>query len=93
MRVLELPGDADLAQESLGAEDGRKLGVEHLERDQAVVLEVAGEVHRGHPAAAELALDRVTARERSSKALEQTSILTAHARAPPPRCRSADRRG
>ena len=42
-----------------GPSDGGELGVEHLERDRPVVLEVAREVHRGHAPAAELALDRV----------------------------------
>ena len=36
-------------------------GLEHLERDVAVVLEVAGEVDRGHAAGADLALDLVAA--------------------------------
>jgi len=59
----------DLAQEALAAEDGRKLGAEHLERDWAVMLNVPGEVHRGHPAAPELTLDRVPAREGRPHAL------------------------
>ncbi len=61
MRVLELCRETDLAQEPLGAEDGCKLGTEHLERHRAVVLEVASEIDRGHPAATEFALDRVKA--------------------------------
>jgi hypothetical protein len=35
--------------------------MEHLESDRPIVAQVAGEVDRGHPAAAELALDRVAA--------------------------------
>jgi hypothetical protein len=35
---------------------------EHLDRDGAVVLEIASEIDRGHPAAAEL--DRLAARSR-----------------------------
>ena len=31
--MLQVRGDADLAQEALGAEDGAELGIEHLERD------------------------------------------------------------
>ena len=41
------------------AEHRAELGAEHLERDLAVVLEVAGEVDGGHAARAELALDDV----------------------------------
>src|SRR6266581_7467623 len=63
--MLQLCREADLSEEPLGAEDGRKLGAEHLERDGAVVFNVAGEVHRGHPAAAELTLDRVMVRQRN----------------------------
>jgi len=37
--------------------------VEDLEGDKTVVLQVTGEIDRRHPAAAELALDRVAAGE------------------------------
>ena len=57
--MLQPGGEPDLAQEPLGAERGGELGVQHLERDLAVVLEVVREVDRGHAAAAELALERV----------------------------------
>ena len=57
--MLEPGGEADLAKEALGAEAHGELGVEHLERDRAVVPEVAGEPDGGHAAAAELALERV----------------------------------
>src|SRR5881296_2236357 len=67
--MLQLCREADLSEEPLGAEDGRKLGAEHLERDGAVVFNVAGEVHRGHPTAAELTLDRVAARKGRPHAL------------------------
>ena len=59
VRVLEAGGDGDLAQEALGAERLAQLGVEHLERDRPVVLEVVDQVDRGHAAPAELALDFV----------------------------------
>jgi len=37
------------ATESLGAEHGRELGTEHLQRDGAVVPNVASQVDDGHP--------------------------------------------
>jgi len=43
--------------------------VEDLECDGAVVLQIAGEIDRGHPAAPELTLDRVPAREGRPHAL------------------------
>ena len=68
--VLE-PGDKlDLPEEPLGAERVRQLGMEHLERDGTVVLEVVSEADRGHPALAELALDNV--------AVGQSCLETTH---------------
>ena len=58
-RVLQPGGDFDLPEEPLGAEQVCQLGPEDLQGDEAVVFEVAGEIDRGHAAAAELALDRV----------------------------------
>ncbi len=58
--MLKPGGELDLALEPLGAERGGELGVQHLERHRAVVPEVVGEVHRGHAAPAELALDPVS---------------------------------
>ena len=51
------------AQEPLGAEHGGELGLQHLDRDLAVVPEVLGEVDRRHAARAELALDAVAVGE------------------------------
>ena len=57
--MLQAGLDADLAEEALGAEAGGQLGMKHLDRDGAVVLEVAGEVHGRHAAAAQRALDGI----------------------------------
>ena len=56
--MLQPGGEPDLALEALRAERLPQLGMEHLEGDGAVVLEVAGEIDRGHAAAAELALEQ-----------------------------------
>jgi len=58
--VLQPGGDPDLAEEAVGAEYGGELRPEHLERDPPVVLEIAGEMYRGHAAAAELALEPIS---------------------------------
>ena len=58
----------DLAEEALGAERGGELGAEHLDGDLAVVLQVVGEVDRGHAALAELALDPVGGRRGHAEA-------------------------
>ena len=57
--MLEAGGELDLAEKALGPERGGELGVEHLDGDRAVVLEVAGELDGGHAPATELALERV----------------------------------
>lgn len=67
MRVIESSGDADLAQEALVGDRAGEVGVEHLDRDVAVVLEIARQEDGRHATAAELALDRVPARERRLK--------------------------
>ena len=61
--MLQLCREPDLSKEPLGAEHRGELGAQHLERDRAIVLQVTSEVDRGHPTAAELALDRVPARK------------------------------
>ena len=57
--MLKVGGRRDLGEEPVAADDGGELGLEHHERDLAMVLEVLGQVHRGHAARAELALDQV----------------------------------
>jgi hypothetical protein len=63
MRVLQVGGRLDLGEESLGPHHGGELGLQDLERDLALVLEVVGEVDGRHAALAELALDTVAAFE------------------------------
>jgi hypothetical protein len=58
MGMLEPRGEVDLALEALKT-DGGELGMEDLQRDQPVVLEIPGEVDRGHASPAELALEPV----------------------------------
>ena len=52
VRVLQPGGEADLALEAFRAEGSGELGMEHFERDGAVVAEVACEPDRGHAATA-----------------------------------------
>ena len=75
MGVLQAGGGLDLALEALGAEGRAQLGPQDLQRDPAVVLQVFGEVDRGHPAAAELALDPVALGQGSLEVLEQVQDL------------------
>ena len=59
VRVLQRRDGLDLTQEALGADDGGQLGTQHLDGHLAPVLEVLGEVDRGHAALAQLALEAV----------------------------------
>jgi hypothetical protein len=59
--MLQVRGRLDLADESLASDDGCELGLEDLERHLPPVLQVLGQVDRGHAALAELPLDRVAA--------------------------------
>src|SRR2546425_10004002 len=61
--MSEARRDLDLPQEPLGADRGRELAPEHLDRHLAVVLLVLGEVDGRHAAPAELAVDGVAVRE------------------------------
>ena len=61
--MLERRGGLDLDDEPLGTEHRRELGLQHLERDVAVVLEVVRQVHGGHAAGAEFTLDGVATGE------------------------------
>ena len=70
--MLQSGGELDLPLEPLGAQRHSQLGVEHLERDRPVVPEVLGEEDRRHPAATELALDRVAVSERLARPLKLT---------------------
>ena len=66
MLMMHAPrGDLDLPQEALGAE--------HRDRHLAVVLEVLGEIDRGHAARAEFALQAIAVRQRGGEAIERIS--------------------
>lgn len=68
--MLEGGGDPDLAQEALGAERPGQLRPQDLEGDGALVLDVAGHVHDGHSALAQLTLDLIAVPEGRAQAFE-----------------------
>ena len=63
VRMLQIGRRADLGEESGAADHRRELRFQHFDRDLAVVLQVVGEIHRGHSAGAEFALDAVAVSE------------------------------
>ncbi len=73
--MLQTGGDRDLAVKPVRAECRAEFGPQHLKRNPAAVLEVFGEVYRGHPAPAELTLDPVALAESRLEVLEQVQDL------------------
>ncbi len=71
VRMLKAGGDLDLADEAVGPEDRRQLGIEHLDRDRTVVPEVLGEEHRRRAAAAQLSFDQKGVGQGGPEALEE----------------------
>ena len=70
--MLQRGRHANLTQKPLGAEHRAELGVEHFERNAALVLLVAREKHGGHAAASDLAIDRVRLAERALELVLQS---------------------
>ena len=59
--VLQVRGRPDLGEKACGAAGDDEVGAQDLDRDLAVVLEVASGEDGGHAAGADLAFDGVTA--------------------------------
>ena len=57
--MVESRCNFDLAQETVGAEIRRQIGMKDLDRYRAVVLPILGEVDGGHAASSKLTLDAV----------------------------------
>ena len=68
--MLQLGGRADFPEEPAGTDRSRNVGAEDFDRDQAIMLQVPREIHRRHPTATELALNRVAAGEGGSESVE-----------------------
>ena len=67
--MLEIGDDPDLTEESLGTERGGELGAENLERNLALVSQVAGEVDSGHATLSQFPLELVAVSQRRTKAV------------------------
>ena len=58
------------AEEAVAADDGAQLGMQDLDGDLAVVLQVFGEVDGGHAALTELALETVAVGQGCGETIE-----------------------
>lgn len=74
--MLQVRGGLDLAEEALGADHRREFGLQHLDGDLALVLEVLGEVDGGHASLPELTLDAVSVGEGGGEAIKRSAHLT-----------------
>jgi hypothetical protein len=70
MGMLQGGSDLDLPEEALLAQGGRELLAQELDGDLAVVPKVVGEVHGGHSARTELALDAVAVSQGTGEPVE-----------------------
>ncbi len=68
VRVIEPGGQVDLTEETLRTQGSGELRVEQLQGDPPVMLEVLGEVDRGHAPAPELTLEQIPPTEGIHKA-------------------------
>ncbi len=67
VRMLQVGGGADLAQEAVGADGGGQLGAQNLDRHLSLMPEVAGEIDRRHAALTQFTLDAVAVGKRSGE--------------------------
>jgi hypothetical protein len=82
MGMVQAGGDGNLTQESLGTECGGDLGVQDLERDGTIVLQVPGEEHGPCPPAPDVAVDPVAVGQRLLEAVQRLGDQTAPERCP-----------
>ena len=75
VRVGQAGGDLDLAHEALGTERDGDVLPEDLDRDAARLPEVLRQIHRRHPASANLALERIAPAEDGSGTYDQDHDL------------------
>jgi hypothetical protein len=68
--MLQPCGGTNLGEKTFGTECSAKVGVQHLDGHVAFVLDVVGEVHGGHAAGSELALDAIAVGERGPERVE-----------------------
>lgn len=74
------PRQLDLADKPLGTEGSRDVGLQNLDCDLAMMLEVLGQVDDRHPTVAEHTLDCVAVSEGTSQAGEQVGAAGARGR-------------
>ena len=67
--MLQTRGRTNLGAKALAAQRRAEIGVQHFDRDIAIVFDVVREVHGGHAAGAELAIEAVAAAKGGGEAI------------------------
>lgn len=62
--MLEIRRDLDLGQKAIGSEHGTQFRIQNLERDLPIMLEIAGQINRGHTAGADQMIDSISGAQR-----------------------------
>ena len=70
VRVPEVGGGLDLAQEPPGPNRGCELRLQRLDRDLATMYQILGEIDDGHAAGAKLAFDAIAVGQRQRQRFE-----------------------
>jgi len=86
-------GGPDFPQEPLGGEHRGDVGPEHLQRHRPLVLQVAGEPHRGHPAPTDLPLEGVAVAQGGAEARQLVDHVMSRTRTGPQSIRLMGIRG
>jgi hypothetical protein len=68
--MAEIGGGADLPEKPIGPDGVGQVGLQHLDRDRTLVLEVPSPIHRSHASAAGLLLDGVSVGESRPEAID-----------------------
>ena len=73
--MIEPGRELDLSQETVRAKRCGEIGVQHFQRDEALVLPVLCEIDGCHAATAQLPVDDIRIRERGPKLLDRKRSL------------------
>lgn len=74
--MLKLRRRLDLGQKPLGAKRSGEIGMQDLDRNVAIMLEIVSEIYRGHAADPDLAGDSISALESSRKSWQDVAHMT-----------------
>ena len=78
VRVLQVGRRANLGEKALGTERGGEIRVQHLDCDIAIVLEIVREIHGGHAADTEFAVNAIAVGECGGELIGWHGRISSH---------------